>query len=72
MSHAPVDGRLSRLPGTYIQNAFLKLHFEYYWEIVFEMCAPNVARHLSRLMQHFLNFLPRRGRWALDVTNTRL
>ena len=33
---------MSRLPGTFIQNAFLKLRFEYYWECVFEMatCRP--------------------------------
>jgi hypothetical protein len=36
---------ISRLRGTFIQNAFLKLRFEYYWKIVFEMHRdPSVPR----------------------------
>jgi hypothetical protein len=30
---------ISRLSGTFIQNAFLKFHSEYYWEIVFDIAA---------------------------------
>ena len=37
------DADLSRLPGSFIQNAFLKVRFEYYWEMVFE-CATR-QRH---------------------------
>jgi hypothetical protein len=48
---------VSRLPGTFIQNAFLKLYSEYYREIVFEMGAPNAV---SRFVLHLLNFLPAR------------
>jgi hypothetical protein len=46
-----------RLPGTFIQNAFLKLRVEYYWESVVEIVAPNAVR---RFMLHFSNFLPAR------------
>jgi hypothetical protein len=32
-----VDSGTSRLPGTFIQKSFLKLHSDYYWEIVFDI-----------------------------------
>src|SRR5262249_19071065 len=44
---------MSRVPGTFIQNAFLKM--QYYWEFGFEIAAPNAV---PRFVLHFLNFLP--------------